>query len=300
MQAQLGNQMFQYAAIRTYAESTDSHFVWGYPRTTIANRLRIFLGRMGRPPIRLRHYFQLSGDSRFRHGLKCLNWWARRFADSAHVVFPDYEELAPQGFSEKMVDLSAISREKDLEFRGWFQSEQYFLQERDKILEWFSPTKSTQRQLESVEKYIDIPKNDRCCIHVRRGDYLKCDAGWAGLEGWALPMSFYQNAWTAIPAGIVPIIITDDPDYCEANFRWLPRVQIVRNTSAIADLFLLRNSRCKIIANSTFSWWGAWLSDSPDSVTMMPEGFLGFCRDVWAPSRIKPESWIAISCNCDS
>jgi hypothetical protein len=300
MQAQLGNQMFQYAAIRTYAESTGSDFLWGYPATTMANHLRLCLGRMRRPPIRLRQYFALDGDSRLRQLWHSANWRIRRLSNAARAILPEYEELLPNAFSEKLVDLAAISSEQDLEFRGWFQTERYFLQNRATVLKWFTPVESVQRDIETAEGRVSIPPEQRCCIHVRRGDYLKCDAGWAGPEGWALPMAYYRNAWNAIPAGIVPIIITDDPDYCEANFRGLPSVQIVRNTSAITDLFLLRNSRYRIIANSTFSWWGAWLSDSPDSVTMMPEGFLGFCRDVWAPSRIKPESWIAVPCSCNS
>jgi len=300
MQAQLGNQMFQYAAIRTYAESTASAFLWGYPATKLADQMRLCIGRMRRHPIRLRQYFALDGDSRIRQLQNKVIWRLRRLLRPAHIVLPEYEEVFPKAFSEKVMNLASLPREQDLEFRGWFQTEQYFLPNRSNILNWFAPVESVRREIDKAEQRLRVPPEQRCCIHVRRGDYLQCDAGFAGPEGWALPMAYYQNAWATVPAGIVPIVITDDPAYCQENFGWLPNVQIVRDTTAIVDLFLMRNSRYKIIANSTFSWWGAWLSEAAEGVTFVPEGFLGFVRHMWAPSHIKPETWISVHCDADA
>ena len=127
MQAQLGNQMFQYAAIRSHAESTGSRFIWGYPRTTIGNHLRLLFGRMRRPPIRLRQYFKLTGDTRIQHSLNQIDWCLRRLAAASHVVVPEYEELAPQAFSEKLVNLSAISNKRIWSFRAGFSLSSIFL-----------------------------------------------------------------------------------------------------------------------------------------------------------------------------
>lgn len=299
IQAQLGNQMFQYAAIRTYAEATNSRLTWGYPRTTFANRLRLLFGRMRRPRIRLRQYFRLDSDERLYQLWNNAAWLQRRLSHPAVTIRPKYEEVLPRAFSEKLVDLTEIAENGDLEFSGWFQSEQYFLHNRANVLRWFTPLEKISREIDEAEQLINIPADQRCCIHVRRSDYLQCDAGFAGPEGWALPMIYYQNAWREVLKGIIPIIITDDPIYCKQSFGWLPNVQIVEGTSAIVDLFLMRNSRYRIIANSTFSWWGAWLAENPNGVTLVPEGFLGFVRRVWVPSHIKPKTWIAVRCDSD-
>jgi len=298
MRAQLGNQMFQYAAVRTIAEETKSRLFLGYPEASIADHARLLLGRTRRPALQLRRYFQLLGDRRVSQALNRICWYGKRLVSVQRRHSPDYQQLAPDVFSEKPIDLYSVVDNADVEYQGWFQSEKYFLRNRDAVLQWFLPTAESQKQIDKTEEFLGIPGSERCCIHVRRGDYLKIEDGLAGPHGWVLPLEYYQNAWENIPAGICPIIITDDPEYCQRVFGWLPEARVVRDTSPIVDMFLMRNSHYKIIANSTFSWWGAWLSEDVSGLTYIPHGFFGFRRKIWVPIGIRPANsrWIDVSC----
>jgi hypothetical protein len=294
LRAQLGNQMFQYATVRTFAEKQNRTFVWGPPVESFANQLRIALGRMPRPSIHLARYFDLGSDSQWKQlFLRLL--WTTGCERNKTIVQPEHEETPEGAFREKQFDLNQIPATGNLELRGWFQSEKYFDENRARVLEWFTLRKNYLRKWHSVEDALNLPAESRCCLHVRRGDYLTSDMGMAnGEDGWALPLSYYRNAWQQIPDGITPIIITDDPEYAKEAFQWLPNVVVLKGNSSVVDMWVMKHSRYRIIANSSFSWWASWLSELEDSQTFLPRYFLGWTRQTWVPVNILPSGWISI------
>lgn len=296
LRAQLGNQMFQYAAVRTFAEQHNQAFVWGPPAESLPDRIRIALGRKPRLPIRLAQYFELGSDTpakRFLLGLK----WATLNKHNITLVKPEHEETPEGVFREKWVDLDQYRDTNHLEVMGWLQSEKYFAENRPAILNWFALKPKHLQQWQTAERSLDVPADSRCCLHVRRGDYLTSDMGMAnGDDGWALPVSYYRNAWEQVPQGIIPVIISDAPDYVEEMFDWLPEAHVLRGNPAVVDMWVMKNSRYRIIANSSFSWWGAWLAEI-EGQTYLPEYFLGWTRKAWVPVGILPAGWEPVTVN---
>lgn len=118
-------------------------------------------------------------------------------------------------------------------------------------------------------------------LHVRRGDYLQ-----ASHIHYNLPQSYYENALTALNHDKI-LVFSDDPSWC-ATQPWLSKYTIVNEPDEMSALLMMAS--CKkgaIIANSTFSWWGAVLSSSEKV----------FYPDKWisgANPDLFPEEWTKI------
>jgi hypothetical protein len=112
-------------------------------------------------------------------------------------------------------------------------------------------------------------------IHIRRGDYT------LEVEGnVALPMTYYSSAITHLTQCLhnpTFFIFSDDIDFARNNLRTdIPTVFVDHNDSFSAheDLRLMSSCRHHIIANSTFSWWGAWLSPYVDRIVIAPRNWM--------------------------
>jgi len=126
-------------------------------------------------------------------------------------------------------------------------------------------------------------------LHVRRGDYTKI---YGGRD--ALPISYYANAIDAISefsGDPTFFVFSDDIAFCRDNLPAGPRYVFVNHNSqseAHEDLRLMSSCRHHIIANSSFSWWGAWLNPDPAKVVLTPDRWL----DPNVPhTDLLPKSW---------
>jgi hypothetical protein len=110
--------------------------------------------------------------------------------------------------------------------------------------------------------FFQIPEADRLAVHVRRGDYV-------GNERNYVPVSpgYYREAMARFP-GMTPIVFTDDPGWCSVNMR----DPLIVPRAARPEEHLILMSLCKrhIIANSTFSYWGAVLAGDDEVVYPSP------------------------------
>jgi hypothetical protein len=131
-------------------------------------------------------------------------------------------------------------------------------------------------------------------IHVRRGDYLKGKN--LELFGNIATLDYYKNAIARASAacngGQSPtfFIFSDDIAWCQAN---LPvdnpvLVNINSGRDSWKDLALMARCKANIIANSTFSWWGAWLNDNPERQVYCPTKFISTDS---GNQTIYPPSW---------
>lgn len=277
----LGNQLFQYATARALALRTKSELV-----------------------LDIRAY---SPDNPFSYGLD-------RFAIDARAGNPD--ELPPPksnpvryavwrlfGSSPKFVrenglgfNASVMALGADVYLHGYFQTEKYFSACADQLrseLAFAEPPNG--RNADWLETISASPS--AVSLHVRRGDYVSSSRA-EKTHGTCSP-EYYRAAVDLIAEkkNIDPVIhvFSDDPKWASENLRFRFETRVIdHNDGATAheDMRLMSACAHNVIANSTFSWWGAWLNSNPDKTVIAPERW--FADPRLDNPDILPESWIAI------
>lgn len=187
--------------------------------------------------------------------------------------------------------LSNISNQ--LYYDGYFQSEKYFRKNANQIKNLFTlkpiHVKAFQKQFGVLYKNSKI-----LVIHVRRSDYLNHGNVALGGKDITLPMQYYLNCLkNADYSDYQKIVISDDLDFANTNFSQLPNT-IVTHNPEIIDFQLIMNADVVFTANSSFSWWGAWLNQKPNKVIYAPNYWFGFKTKNEYPKEIIPDSWIKI------
>lgn len=152
---------------------------------------------------------------------------------------------------------------------GAFQSEKYFLHNKDIIKEDLKlkhPAKGKNKEIAE-----DIQNNNSIAIHVRRGDYLKIPS--MGI----CTLDYYKKAINFISKQVNNpkfYIFSNDPKWTQENIKIDHPTYYVTNNppeKGYEDLRLMTLCDNFIIANSSFSWWGAWLSENKNKIIIRPE-----------------------------
>jgi hypothetical protein len=180
--------------------------------------------------------------------------------------------------------------------KGNWQSPKYFADIAEIIRNEFTLKKRlTEKSLRLAEL---IDSNESVSIHVRRGDYAQTSNGLQhhGVCG----EDYYCRCVDHIRQGVKHpqfFIFSDDPSWAADNFGHLEGSVFVDNDShdACQDLWLMSHCKHNIIANSTFSWWGAWLNRHEGKIVLAPKQW--FAEEVQFSMRTEdlfPSEWIAI------
>lgn len=192
-------------------------------------------------------------------------------------------------------DYENVTRKEDGFYDGYWQNENNFLPIRDKILEVFSfPQFNDKRNIELAEL---ITNKRAVSCHVRRGDYLKDP-----LYG-VCTSEYYVKAIDEINRKVSPdlyCVFSDDIKWCKENLgeiigkdKEIVFVDWNKGENSFRDMQLMSLCNHNIIANSSFSWWGAWLNNHDDKVVVAP--------NIWMnkPMVNDPlcDSWIKIKVN---
>ena len=153
---------------------------------------------------------------------------------------------------------------------GYWQNELYFSDIRELLLKELSPN-SSMNDLGCA--YLDsIKKSNSVSIHVRRGDYLNLK------NINVLDVDYYFKAVDYIRKIIGKptfYIFSDDLDWCKSSLSFLDDCVYMEGTQTeIDDLKLMSFCQHNIIANSSFSWWGAWLNQNPNKTVIAPKDWL--------------------------
>lgn len=175
---------------------------------------------------------------------------------------------------------------------GYWQSERYFAEAADCIRSIFTfPPIQESKNLEVLRR---IESTQSVSVHIRRADYLRY-SHFQHLD----QTDYYQRAIAEIQKRVnnpVFYVFSDDIPWCKENLP-LPEgttfVDWNRGDASYRDMQLMSLCRHNIIANSTFSWWGAWLNSSPHKIVIAPEQVFvpGYnCDD----SNFIPSTWITL------
>lgn len=170
----------------------------------------------------------------------------------ATTGLPNYKIIQEQRFSfdERLFN----ECEDNVDLLGYFQSEKYFNHIREDIKNDFSFSESITNYCINFIKDIG---DEVISLHIRRGDYLNLQSFHP-----TPPLEYYVEALKRLP-DIPVLIFSDDPDWCfQQELFNSNRFLISQSDQADFDMCLMTMCNYHIIANSSFSWWGAWLADS--------------------------------------
>jgi len=281
----IGNQMFQYAAAKSLAL---------HHKTTL--KLAISPGTNKSMPQELKprqfdlHYFDLPDAIATPADIQSFVSRST-FGKLTEKIKPNHKRTI---YREPFFhyDKNFYDTEPDVYLKGLWQSEKYFLPFKDQIGDLFEFGAHTIGAFQDITD--QLKNKNSVSIHIRRGDYLaKVSLEVLGL----LPLEHYQNGIELINSKIdAPsfYFFSDDIQWAKKNFQ-IPNATFVSGNISkdhIEDLYLMSQCRHNIIANSSFSWWGAWLNDNPDKIVVAPKKW--FNRGPKDTQDLLPEKWIKI------
>lgn len=155
---------------------------------------------------------------------------------------------------------------------GYWQSERYFVDAADIIRAEFKPRLALEPENAATAAAIDGVT--AVSVHVRRGDYVtdKVTNAYHGV----CSLDYYRAAIARIAERVASphlFVFSDDHAWVQENLRSnYPTTYVTANSPdrGYRDMQLMSRCRHHIIANSSFSWWGAWLNPRPDKVVVAP------------------------------
>lgn len=178
-------------------------------------------------------------------------------------------------------------------FWGYWQTEKYFKHIEDEIRKEISLIKPLSSYSRDVMN--EICKKNAVSLHVRRGDYITRPS--ANIFHGVCSPEYYKTAVDFISKKVPDphfFLFSDDYEWTKENFKWLPfPFTCVKNPSEknYEDLMLMAACRHHIIANSTFSWWGAWLNPRKDKIVIAPKKWFANAPKNNAQDLL-PEEWL--------
>jgi len=177
-----------------------------------------------------------------------------------------------------------LTYKNEYEYFGYFQCEDYFKHRRNEILELFKPVDEFNVE---INKYSHLFGN--ISLHVRRVDYVKL------YPNIHIPqsMDYYNNALSHLPQDLKVLVFSDDLEWCKENFIG-DRFIFIDEIDYIA-IYIMSKMKHHIIANSSFSWWGAWMSEYVDKIVIAPTKWFGGKKINFSDNmRLIPNNWIKI------
>jgi hypothetical protein len=290
----LGNQMFQYAAGLYYARQYNAQMIMGVdpPQNAVSH---------GHPRPFLLSHFAISAQHRE------LNRFERLLLLTEHRrLKPFAEPILQHGIFQHGLRLQIVAESAGQRFRfqsvlpigdktrtiylvGYWQV--YNIAERiaTDLKKEFSFREAPTGKNHEVLRLILNTENS-VSLHIRRGDYTLAAEG-----NVALPMEYYARAIVQIKGAVSKptfFIFSDDIDFAKKHMGNDISAYFIEHNdsfSAHEDLRLMSSCRHHIIANSTFSWWGAWLSPRADKMVFAPRRWMvGNCPD---DNDLFPPSW---------
>ncbi len=272
----LGNQMFQYAVGRALALRRGTELALdlsafakpgrGTPRQFALDAYEL--------PVRLasaREIVRLKYGSAWRAKLK-LRQRATYLREGVTNVF----------------DPAVLRAGPETYLRGYWQTEKYFLDAREQLVRDFAPRGGSAPGdlMRAIEALPSV------AVHVRRGDYLTDPRARASLG--ACSLDYYARAGAHLRQALGEpafFVFSDDIAWAKANLT-LPGPTTFVSRPEIADadeLLLMSRCRHQVVANSSFSWWGAWLNQNPSRLVIAPRQW--FRRVESNSPDLVPESW---------
>ncbi len=280
----LGNQMFEYAM---YLALKDAH-----PEEEIKVCTRSFRGYGLHNGLELQRIFGVEMPEASLWALAKLAYPFFNYK-TWQVVFhflPRRRSMTV-GLTKTPFDFSEVSRNDSVFFDGHWQNEKYFNHIRSKVIKEFTFPVFIEKHNEQIAG--KLLKRNSVSIHIRRGDYLK-EPIWCVCT----PEYYFKGIEYLKEKGNIDLlcVFSDDIPWCKDNLGELAEnieieyVDWNKGDQSFRDMQLMTYCKHNIIANSSFSWWGAWLGQREGKIVIAPKVW---CNKVIANDPIC-ENWIRL------
>lgn len=256
----LGNQMFQYAIGRSLSLIHD-----------VPLKLDISAFEDYDDRAYSLKYFKINGE--IATALESARFTKAKFLKRS------FEKLKPYYRRSIIVeccfdfDANILNAPGDVYLDGYWQSEKYFAEIENIIRKEFAvKTAQEGKNLELAEL---IASTDSVSLHIRRGDYIS-DPETKKVHG-ICNLDYYSSCVEQLTEKLRNphfFVFSDDPDWARDNLNLSYPMTLVNHNGMdkdYEDLRLMGQCKHHIIANSSFSWWGAWLCENPNKIVIAPE-----------------------------
>jgi hypothetical protein len=269
IQSRLGNQLFQYAFYlylkkrghkHVYLDTT-APFIKKYGGFEVAKIFPAVAGNSSIIPYGIARPFYLLGD----------------VLKKVFKINLQTEEENPAG--------------RKIWWKGYWQEYQYPEYVRDELMRDLQFRPVTDEK--NTETIVAITRSNSVSLHVRRGDYLLAHI--RPTFGDICTLEYYREAIEYIGQKVETpqfFIFSDDPSWVKENLVIANAVYVDWNTGQnnFRDMQLMSLCKHHILANSSFSWWGAWLNQYKEKIVVCPDKwFHNYPEDF--PDKLLPHSW---------
>lgn len=279
----LGNQMFQYAIAKNISISNNVDF-------------KLDLSKMDDGYIRnfSLEKFKIVGEIASIEELK--NYNKNKYVNYFFKILSKNNIYNGYKFFEKnefVFDNNFLDIKKGY-LEGYWQSFKYFENIREILLKEFTLKDDMNKQNIHILKKI-LLKNS-ISLHIRRGDYINSPKNKKIYD--VVGLNYYQDAIKLINTRVENpyyFIFSDDLNWASENLNFGDNNMIFVDINGSAnpenDLVLMSNCKHNIIANSTFSWWGAWLNQNPNKIVVSPNKWMS---NINILDDLYPNSWLRL------
>lgn len=280
----LGNQLFQYASGRAAASRTGANLIldcsW-FGRISRYDTPRQF--ELHRYPIEAR----IANDKETR----ICKLHSHPILGRLGIAWGGVSKMTEQ--SSRQLQIHEVRTGK-VYLEGYWQKHRYFDPIKPELERTIAvPTSALSTTNKQIAEMISASQS--VAMHIRRGDYVSNPLA-SRIHAVCSP-EYYERAlekMTELCGPLTPFVFSDDIGWVRAHVR-LPRTTIFVTKDAPGEpheeLELMRRCRTHIIANSTFSWWGAYLGANSEQVVIAPRKWF---KDARAVRELVPETWISI------
>lgn len=186
-----------------------------------------------------------------------------------------------------------VDARPNMQMFGFYQSERYFAHHKEEILELFAPTEEIVEEI--FDKYGALLE-EPCTVGVHVRTFIK-DYGRLpnSDEVHAFPgVEYYENAVKHFPEDALFLICSDNIPWCKENLSHIaPNIVFIEGNKHHFDFYLMTLCDHNIIANSTFSWWCAYLNRNPEKIVTAPAEWAGSWW-LYQTNNILLEDWVRV------
>ena len=260
LHGRLGNQLFQYAFIFSASKKLNtSFFIDHYLDTFVLDK-----------------YFETKAYSSLKN--KIRNSFYQRFLSKKWSVSTENKDFSTHNITKKLKNSHF--------YDGYFQSSLYF--EEEEIKREFKITEKWISKFNTEFKTL-FDNNKTLVIHIRLTDYTEVN------NHMALPIEYYKKALLKVKdiTQYQIIVVSDDINLAKEKLKI--KDALYCQNKMIIDFQLVMNADALIIANSSFSWWAAYLNQKKEKLIIAPKNWMGYNKNECHPPHIlKNLSWQAI------